>query len=234
MIPQACIDLVKRFEGYGRRLPDGSCTAYQEEINGKRDIPTIGYGVTKGVTMGMVWTAAEAEAALMHELVGHAARVTRLVTIEMTENERAALISFDFNCGGLRDNTLKAINSGDRHRAVDALRQWNKFGGKVCDGLVRRRAAEVALFLTPSGEPEPNYMPQQPERARTTGETGAAATLAAGSAGVALAGARETLSEAREVKTLLAEIIPPAFVLPGLVLASGLMLALAVHKWGAK
>ena len=234
MIPQACLDLVKKFEGYGRRLPDGGCTAYQEEINGKRDIPTIGYGVTKGVTMGMVWTAAEAEAALMRELEGHAARVTRLITVELNENERAALISFDFNTGGLRDNTLKAINSGDRHRAADALRQWNKFGGKPCDGLMRRRAAEVALFLTPTSETDPDFMPQKPERARTTGETGTAATLAAGSAGVALAGARETLSEAKEVKTLLAEIIPPPLVLPGLFLAGGLLLAAAVHKWSAK
>ena len=159
-IGQAGLDLIKSFEGYGRKLPDGGCTAYQELINGKLDIPTIGWGTTVGVKMGDVWTAERAEQALRVELEGHAARVTRLVTVELNANERDALISFDYNCGGLTGNTLKAINSGDRAKAVAALRTWNKFGGKVCDGLVRRRAAEVALFLKPVAPVQPDFMPQ--------------------------------------------------------------------------
>jgi lysozyme len=240
MIPQACIDLVKNFEGYCKALPDGRCAAYAEIINGKRDKWTIGWGSTRGITEGLIWTREEAEAGLRRELEIHAKRVARLVTIELNENERASLISFDYNTGGLTDddgqptNTLKAINSGDRHRAAAAMQQWNKFGGKPCKGLISRRAAEVALFLTPTGELEPDFMPQKPERARSTGETGAVATIAAGSAGVALTGAHTALSEAKEVKTLLADIIPPPLVLPGLFLGCGLLLAATVHKWSAK
>lgn len=173
-IGDAGLALIKSFEGYGRKLPDGGCTAYREMINGKLDIPTIGYGCTKGVKMGDVWTAEQAEQALIRELTGHAERVTRLVTITLNANERDALISFDYNCGGLTGNTLKAINSGDRQKAAAALRTWNKFGGKVCDGLVRRRAAEVALFLTPVEDVEPNYMPQSATQSMTTGQKVAA------------------------------------------------------------
>jgi lysozyme len=164
-INEAALNLIKKFEGYGQALKDGSgrCTAYQEVINGKRDIPTIGWGCTKGVKMGDVWTKDQAEAALMHELNKHSERVTRLVTIELNENEFGALVSFDYNCGGLRDKTLRTINKGDRQAIVKALGQWNKFGGKVANGLVSRRAAEVALFLKPVEDVAPDYMPQQPD-----------------------------------------------------------------------
>lgn len=180
MINAAALDLIKSFEGYGKKLDDGRCEAYQEVINGKTDIPTIGYGCTKGVVMGMVWTEAEAEAALMRELAIHEKRVDELVTIDLNENERGALVSFDYNCGGLHSNTLKAINSGDRQRAVDALKLWNKFGGKPANGLIRRRAAEVALFLKPVADVSTSFMPQQPEASAPKPARATVATAAAG------------------------------------------------------
>ena len=170
-INDAALDLIKSFEGYGRQLKDGSgrCTAYQERINGKLDIPTIGWGCTKGVKMGDVWTKEQAEQALKLELAKHAERVQRLVTIELNDNEFGVLTSFDYNTGGLTNdegkptNTLKVINKGDRQQIAKALAQWNKFGGKVSKGLVARRSAEVALFLKPVEEVPPSFMPQQPD-----------------------------------------------------------------------
>jgi len=221
-IPACCIELVKLFEGYGKRLPDGRCAAYQEKINGKLDIPTIGYGCTKGVTMGMIWTEAEAEEALCRELRIHAERVTRLITIELNDHERGALISFDYNTGGLKGNTLKAINSGDRKRAVAALKQWNKFGGKECAGLVRRRAAEVALFLKPVEEPYIDFMPQQPDApgacpVQMTAATGAALSLT----GVSAASVSEWLGVAQEAQPLLSGIHPTQFIVPLLIITTG-------------
>ena len=196
----ACLDLVKRFEGYHKRLLDGGCEAYAEVINGKRDRWTIGWGCTRGVTEGMVWTEAEAELALVRELEIHAKRVDRLITIDLTTNERAALISFDFNCGGLTGNTLKAINSGDRHRAAEAMKQWNKFGGQVCKGLVSRRAAEIGLWLTPEEHVEPDYMPQELEK---PGPSSIDLTKIAGAGtlgtGLTLTAANETLSEVKKI-----------------------------------
>lgn len=57
------IDLIKSFEAYMKKLPDGGCMAYRERLgtdkNGQPilDIATIGYGCTKGVKMGMRWSA---------------------------------------------------------------------------------------------------------------------------------------------------------------------------------
>ena len=117
--------------------------------------------------------------------------MTRLVTVALNEHERGALISFDYNCGGLTVNgqpstVLRRLNAGDMDGTVEALKAWNKFGGKVCDGLVRRRAAEVALFLRPHHEVEPDYMPQSaetPKRKMSPAEMAtAAATVTGGGA----------------------------------------------------
>ena len=146
MIPQKCLELVKSFEGYHTARPDGSCEAYLDKL-ASPPIWTIGWGCTEGVKPGMVWTAAEAEAALMRELEKHAAIVDRVVTAEIGENNRAALISFQYNTGGLPKSTLlKKLNAGDFDGAAREFDRWNKAGGKVYKGLVRRRAAERALF----------------------------------------------------------------------------------------
>lgn len=145
-IPRQSIDLVKRFEGYHTRLQDGSCEAYLDKL-AKPHVWTIGYGCTEGVKPGMRWTEAEAEAALMRELEKHAAIVDRVVTVEIGENNRAALISFQYNTGGLPKSTLlRRLNAGDFNGAAREFDRWNKAGGRVWKGLVRRRAAERALF----------------------------------------------------------------------------------------
>lgn len=154
---------IKAYEGYARRLPDGSCTAYQERINGKLDIATIGYGCTVGVKMGDVWTESQADAKLRDEIAKHERRVVQLVTAEVNQNEFDALVSFDYNTGGLAKSTiLKRLNAGDRTGAAAAFAAWNKFGGKASKGLTARRASEAALFLEPVGDVAPDYMPQTP------------------------------------------------------------------------
>ena len=157
---------IKAYEGYGKSLPDGSCCAYQERINGKLDIPTIGYGCTKGVEMGQVWTRDQADAALKREIAGHETRVNRLATVELNQNEFDALVSFDYNTGGLAKSTiLKRLNAGDREGAAKAFAAWNKFGGRPCKALIARRADEAALFLEPIDPAEPSTMPQAVEKA---------------------------------------------------------------------
>lgn len=164
MIPQACIDLVKSFEGYHTRLPDGSCRAYLDTL-AKPNVWTIGYGCTEGVHAGMVWTEAEAESALMRELEKHAAIVDRVVTVPIGENNRSALISFQYNTGGLPKSTLlKKLNKGDFDGAAREFDLWNKAGGTVYKGLVRRRAAERALFEMDARDPDiPADEPDMPQ-----------------------------------------------------------------------
>ncbi|MCD9436513.1 lysozyme, partial [Klebsiella pneumoniae] len=43
---------------------------------------------------------------------------------------------------------LKKLNAGDIKGAADEFLRWNKSGGKVLNGLTRRREAERALFLS--------------------------------------------------------------------------------------
>ncbi|MFZ4534343.1 MAG: lysozyme [Alsobacter sp.] len=175
------LDLVKSFEGYHRRLPDGSCTAYRCPAG----VLTIGWGCTEGVREGQVWTEAEAEAALRRELVRFESAVQRLVTVDINANERDALISFAYNCGEgalSKSSLLKLLNKGDREGAARSFAAWNKGGGKVLPGLVRRRAAEAALFLEAVDHTEPDMpqrvRPQEPTPPATVDAT--AGAVAAG------------------------------------------------------
>lgn len=149
-ISDACLDRIKGYEGYGRALSDGSCAAYQEKINGKLDVPTIGWGCTEGVEMGMVWTRQQAEDALRKEIAKHEAIVLRVVTVDLNQNEYDALVSFNYNTGGLPKSTLlKKLNKGDRAGAATEFSSWNRFNGKPNRGLASRRASEMGLFLRP-------------------------------------------------------------------------------------
>jgi lysozyme len=58
-------------------------------------------------------------------------------------------ISFNFGLGNLQRSTIRMrANRGEWQGAAEAFRVWNKGGGKVLPGLVKRREAEIALFLS--------------------------------------------------------------------------------------
>ncbi|MDU4063032.1 MAG: lysozyme [Acinetobacter baumannii] len=76
--------------------------------------------------------------------------VNESVTVPLTQNQFDALVSLTYNIGsGAFNNStlLKKLNKGDYQGAADQFLVWNKAGGKVMKGLVRRREAERALFL---------------------------------------------------------------------------------------
>ena len=78
-----------------------------------------------------------------------------------------SLTSFAYNCGlgNLQKSTLlKKVNAGDFKGAADEFPKWNKGGGKVLPGLVRRRASERLLFLNIAdkdydGKADPGHKP---------------------------------------------------------------------------
>lgn len=142
--------LVKPFEGYGKRLPDGRCTAYPDPGSGAEPW-TIGYGSTHGVRPGDVWTEAAAEAALDAELMQCATGLLKYSPglLSAKDGQFAALISFAYNCGlgNYRISTLrKRVNAEDWAGAQTEIVKWNKAAGKVMRGLTRRRQAEAALL----------------------------------------------------------------------------------------
>ena len=65
-----------------------------------------------------------------------------------TQNEFDALVSFTFNCG--KGNLIKLTGKGTRNKALigQKILEYNKAGGKVLRGLVRRRQAEHDLYFT--------------------------------------------------------------------------------------
>lgn len=145
------LNIIKKFEGYGKLLPDGSCTAYQEALgNGKYDIPTIGWGSTEGVKMGDIWTVAQAEEALRREVSKFEDGVSKAITFTPTQNQFDAMVSLAYNIGlgGFAGSTvLRKANAGDYQGAASAFNMWVKAQGQTLQGLVSRRAQEAALFL---------------------------------------------------------------------------------------
>lgn len=133
------IALIKKFEGC--ELNAYQCSA---------DVWTIGYGHTRGVNEGDTCTKDDAEKILIDDLVEFEGYVNDLVDAELTQNQFDALVAWTFNLGptNLKSSTLLTrLNSGDLDDVPHQIKRWNKAGGKVLDGLVRRREAEALLWL---------------------------------------------------------------------------------------
>lgn len=170
------IDLIKSFEAYMKKLPDGGCMAYQERLGTDKagkpilDIPTLGWGCTRGVKMGMRWTAEQAEQAFRLEIAEHEAIVNRLITADVSQGAYDACVSFNYNCGRLSKSTLlKKLNAGDTMGAAAEFSKFTYAGGVQLKGLVRRRAAEKALFLSDVEVEEPEHCPQQSDKGKPIG-----------------------------------------------------------------
>jgi lysozyme len=143
------LELVKSFEGFRSRaveLPNG--------------IWIIGYGHTETARKGLTVDKADAELILRHhDLLPVEQAIADRVLAPLSQNEFDGLVSFVFNIGidaFAGSDVLSRLNTGDRLQAADAMGFWRKgrIEGevRVIDALVRRRAAEKALFLEhPSG-----------------------------------------------------------------------------------
>lgn len=146
----AGVQLIKDFEGFVPKW-------YRDPVG----VWTIGYGHTDSAgspkhatSANMVLSEAEGTAILQRDLGQYEAAVDRLVKVPLNENQYAALVSFTYNlgAGNLGSSTLlRKLNAGDYEGAANEFARWNKAGGKVLNGLVRRRAAEKALFVKPAG-----------------------------------------------------------------------------------
>lgn len=116
---------------------------------------TIGWGHTgPEVKRGLVWTQQQADSALLADLHRFETAVSAIVRVELTQGQFDALVCFAYNVGvGAFQNStlLKMLNARNYDGAAGQFKRWNKSGGKVMRGLVRRRAAEQCLFLGMGG-----------------------------------------------------------------------------------
>lgn len=135
------LELIKRFEGC--RLTAYRCPA---------GVWTIGYGHTKDVKEGQRISEAEAERMLAEDLRYYEQMVGLMVMKPLEAHQMDALVSFAYNCGvaALRKSTLlKLVNQNPKDPKIrEAFGMWNKAGGKVLPGLVKRREAEADLYFS--------------------------------------------------------------------------------------
>lgn len=135
--------IIKQFEGC--KLSAYLCPA---------NVWTIGYGSTthpdgRLVKRGDVITLQQAEEYLQLEVQKRLKQMA--LPYQLTDNMRAALVSFQFNvgqaawiCSTLRRKVL--ANHEDASIKLEFMK-WNKASGKVLPGLTRRRQAEADLYF---------------------------------------------------------------------------------------
>ena len=137
-ISEEGLSLIKKFEGC--ELKAYRCAA---------NVLTIGYGSTKGVTEDMEITKEEAESILKEEMHEYEGYVNDMVKVPLKQNQFDSIVSWVFNLGStnLSSSTLlKKLNNSEYDEVPSQIKRWNKAGGKVLDGLIRRREAEALLF----------------------------------------------------------------------------------------
>lgn len=122
--------------------------AYQDVVG----VWTIGYGHTKGILSGMACTQRQAELWLMEDVAECADWINTHVVphVELTQGEFDALVDFSFNLGLhtlVSSTLLKDVLAGKMDMAAAEFERWDKAGGKVVAGLLRRRLAEQQEFI---------------------------------------------------------------------------------------
>ena len=125
------LSLIKKFEGC--ELDSYKCAA---------GVWTIGYGSTHGIEKGMSISKSRAEELLLEDIAQFEDIVDKAVSVNLSQNQYDALVSWTFNLGGgnLNSSTmLKVLNAGDYENVPEQIKRWNNANGKVLEGLIRRR-----------------------------------------------------------------------------------------------
>ena len=159
-------DLMHRYEGF--RNKPYLCPAhiwtigyghvlYQEQIRlpvvrtADKPAPMIRKEMPLKIEDFRIWSKEEIDALFRDDVRAFERGVLRLVPgVVGRQGSFDALVSFAFNAGlgNLQRSTIRMkANRGDWEGAAEAFMVWTKGGGKVLPGLVKRRQAEIALFL---------------------------------------------------------------------------------------
>jgi lysozyme len=137
-ISEEGLSLIKKFEGC-------KLESYKDSVG----ISTIAYGRIKDVKMGDTCTKEQAEEWLDEEMHEYEGYIKDQVKVDLEQYQFDALVSWVYNLGpnNLKSSTLLAVLNEKKYNDVPAqIRRWNKAGGNVLDGLIRRREAEALLF----------------------------------------------------------------------------------------
>ena len=132
------LSLIKKFEGC--ELEAYLCTA---------GVWTIGYGHTKDVKEGDKINKDEADYLLQEEMIEYESYINDFVEVPLEQNQFDALCSWVYNLGptNLKNSTMLRVLNEEKYADVpQEIKRWNKAGGEVLDGLIKRREAEAKMF----------------------------------------------------------------------------------------
>lgn len=133
--------------------------ALQESYRGeayvpvKGDVPTLGFGTTAGVRMGDKTTPERALVSLLADANRFEQAIKVCVNVPLHQHEFDAYLSLAYNIGPAAfcgSTLVKKANAGDYAGACAEILRWNRSGGKVLPGLVKRRQAEHRQCLGPA------------------------------------------------------------------------------------
>jgi lysozyme len=174
--------IVKAFESCMAKVPGqpGRFKAYYDPVN----VLTIGWGHTNHhlprFDAATVWTQEQCDAVLAGDMKTFEDHVNRLAKVDLKQHEFDALVSWAFNTGGPATASLwRQLNSGNKDAIPANLAQWNKAGGRVLNGLTRRRKAEGLLF---QGRIKEAYQVAQAKMS-TAAKVGSTTAVVVGTAG---------------------------------------------------
>jgi len=132
------LSLIKKFEGC--ELEAYLCPA---------GVWTIGYGHTKDVKEGDKINRDEADYLLQEEMIEYESYINDFVEVPLNQNQFDALCSWVYNLGptNLKNSTMLRVLNEEKYTDVpQEIKRWNKAGGEVLDGLIKRREAEAKMF----------------------------------------------------------------------------------------
>lgn len=137
------INLIRGFE-------DLRLKAYDDGVG----VWTIGYGTTviNGVKVkkGDICTIEQAKSYMAQDLKKFESAVNTAVKVTLNQNQFDALVSLTYNIGigAFKGSTLlMLLNAKDYKHAAEQFQRWNRGGGRVLNGLIKRRKIEMELFL---------------------------------------------------------------------------------------
>jgi lysozyme len=113
-------------------------------------IPTICNGHTRGVKIGQRKTENECQQLLREDASAAGQAIAKCTTARLTQEQYDALVSFTFNVGGAaycKSTLARKLNAGNCEGAAKEFDKWVMAKGRKLPGLVKRRAAEKAMFL---------------------------------------------------------------------------------------
>ena len=138
-VSAASLVAIATYEGYRG-------DAYKDSVG----VPTLGFGETAGVKIGDKTTPERALVQLLESTEKHADAIRQCIHVPLYQHEFDAYISLAYNIGTgafCRSTLVKKLNAKDYAGACEEIRRWNKAGGKVLPGLVKRREAEYRMCI---------------------------------------------------------------------------------------